>query len=75
MESSRDMQMQWAVARDFPGNNQPSQSNDDDAPICGRCEPVILKPFDLPAATLPTQDLHDGESHFERNAQPGKDSA
>lgn len=68
MENSRDKQMQWPVAQDFPGGDQPSQSSNDDLPIFGRCKPIVLKPLDLPAASLPTKDSLGGESHFERDA-------
>ena len=45
MQNSRNGQMRWPVARDFPSESMPSQTSDDERPIFGRCEPVDLKPF------------------------------
>ena len=53
MESSQNTQIQWPEVRDFRGNEMMSQDSDDELPIFGRCEPVILKPFDLAIARVP----------------------
>lgn len=56
MKNSGNAQMQWPVARDFHSDVLTSQGSDDELPIFGHCEPINLKPFDLPAASLAATD-------------------
>lgn len=59
MENARNVPMQWPVAQDFHGDELTSRGSDDELPIFGRCEPINLKPFELPAASTAVTDSVD----------------